>query len=136
VHDVRAAVEAVTTDPDLRARIIHAGYANARRFAPARIAEQYAAIYRELVNPRASRRSAAFEANPTAGVSSETSFRGDDHTLRRSRNGVRDLRSDAFGKGAGAIVMLDILGLVLWPLMHEVASMSSRPMSERLRCRR
>jgi len=45
---IRAAVQSLSADPELRARLVTAGSANLPRFAPAHIAGQYAAIYRNV----------------------------------------------------------------------------------------
>ncbi|GGE03192.1 glycosyl transferase [Tsuneonella deserti] len=45
---IRAAVKQVLTDPDLRAWLVAAGRDNARRFAPATVAESYARLYRQV----------------------------------------------------------------------------------------
>lgn len=45
---IRAAVERLIADPALRDRLREAGFDNARRFAPARAAQAYAALYRRV----------------------------------------------------------------------------------------
>lgn len=51
---IRAAVESIAGDPDLRKRLVNAGLANLQRFAPGNIAGQYAAIYRDVAEAAAS----------------------------------------------------------------------------------
>lgn len=48
VKDIRAGIERVIGDAAYRARLVERGRVNAERFAPATIAAQYAALYREM----------------------------------------------------------------------------------------
>jgi len=48
---IRAGVEKVIHDEGYRAGLLRRGWENVRRFQPARIAEDYAALYRELAGP-------------------------------------------------------------------------------------
>ncbi|MEP7343725.1 MAG: glycosyltransferase [Gemmatimonadaceae bacterium] len=50
---IRAGVDKVIRDEEYRAGLVSRGYVNASRFAPARIAAQYAELYRELAQASA-----------------------------------------------------------------------------------
>ena len=52
VVSIRQGVERVISDESLRERAITAGFANLERFAPHRVAGQYAAVYRSLITGR------------------------------------------------------------------------------------
>lgn len=48
VADIRRGVRAVIEDPQYALNLVRHGFENVKRFAPERIAEQYAAIYRDI----------------------------------------------------------------------------------------
>jgi glycosyltransferase involved in cell wall biosynthesis len=50
VVSIRKGIERVIGDADYRAELVEAGFRNRERFRPAAVAEQYAAIYREMAS--------------------------------------------------------------------------------------